>query len=136
MVARSRGGETRAFPVVETVQKDSICHVTEAPAQVSNAARQEATRVAERAVATLEGSSSQRCKSCLWHGAYVCTLVGACSSMMMVHCCRVNRRRSQDAESCGAYHMVQAARTDKHVDLQGPACSAWRCSCSRAERCC
>ena len=55
MVARSRGGETRAFPVVETVQKDSICHVTEAPAQVGDAVRREATRVAERAVATLEG---------------------------------------------------------------------------------
>jgi phosphoribosylaminoimidazole carboxylase (NCAIR synthetase) len=55
MVARSRSGETRAFPVVETVQRDSICHVTEAPAQVSEAARNAATRIAESAVATLEG---------------------------------------------------------------------------------
>lgn len=55
MVARSRNGETRAFPVVETVQKDSICHVTEAPARVSDAVRREAARIAERAVATLEG---------------------------------------------------------------------------------
>ena len=57
MVARSRSGETRAFPVVETVQKDSICHVTEAPAQIDDAARREAARIAERAVATLEGGA-------------------------------------------------------------------------------
>ena len=56
MVARSRSGETRAFPVVETVQKDSICHVTEAPAQVSEAVRSAAARIAEGAVATLEGA--------------------------------------------------------------------------------
>ena len=55
MVARSRSGETRAFPVVETVQKDSICHVTEAPAQVSEAVRSAAAEIAERAVGTLQG---------------------------------------------------------------------------------
>ena len=32
MVARGTDGETRAFPVVETVHRDSICWVTETPA--------------------------------------------------------------------------------------------------------
>lgn len=56
MVARSRTGSTQSFPVVETIQKNSICHVTEAPAQISTAAREKAAAVAEQAVATLEGS--------------------------------------------------------------------------------
>lgn len=32
MVARGADGQTRAFPVVETVHRDSICWVTETPA--------------------------------------------------------------------------------------------------------
>ena len=55
MVARSRTGGTQSFPVVETIQKNSICHVTEAPAQISSAAQDKAAAVAEQAVATLEG---------------------------------------------------------------------------------
>ncbi len=66
MVARSRTGETRAFPVVETVQKDSICHVTEAPARVSDAVRREAARIAERAVATLEGGRQRQGQGQIW----------------------------------------------------------------------
>ena len=34
MVARCKDGETRAFPLVETFHRDSILHVTEAPADV------------------------------------------------------------------------------------------------------
>ena len=58
MVARSRAGDTQSFPVVETIQKNNICHVTEAPAQISAGARDKATAIAEQAVATLEGAST------------------------------------------------------------------------------
>ena len=64
MVVRSRSGVTRAFPLVETIQKDSICHVTEAPAQVSEGVSSTATEIAERAVATLEGVPYDRSLLC------------------------------------------------------------------------
>ena len=57
MVARSRNGETKAFPVVETIHKDSICHTTEAPAQIPAAVQLQAQRVAQQAVGFLEGIS-------------------------------------------------------------------------------
>ena len=56
MVARSRNGSTKAFPVVETIHKDNICHTTEAPAQVAAEITLRAQQVAEQAVACLEGA--------------------------------------------------------------------------------
>lgn len=56
MVARSREGATRAFPVVETIHRDSILLVTEAPAHIPADTRQRAQEVAERAVACLDGT--------------------------------------------------------------------------------
>ncbi len=55
MVARSREGTTRAFPVVETIHRNSILLVTEAPAHVPEDVRQRAREVAESAVACLDG---------------------------------------------------------------------------------
>ena len=55
MVARSRDGSTRAFPVVETIHRDSILLVTEAPAHVPEDVRQRAQQVAESAIACLDG---------------------------------------------------------------------------------
>ena len=55
MVARSREGRTRAFPVVETIHRNSILLVTEAPAHVPEDTRQRARQVAESAVACLDG---------------------------------------------------------------------------------
>lgn len=55
MVARSRNGETKAFPVVETIHKDNICHTTEAPARVPANTQLRAQQVASQAVACLEG---------------------------------------------------------------------------------
>ncbi|KAK9811859.1 hypothetical protein WJX72_011292 [[Myrmecia] bisecta] len=56
MVVRARSGLVKSFPVVETIQRDNICHVTEAPAQIPDAVREQAQRVAESAVACLEGA--------------------------------------------------------------------------------
>lgn len=55
MVARSRDGSTKAFPVVETIHRNSILLVTEAPAHVPEDVRQRAQQVAESAVACLDG---------------------------------------------------------------------------------
>lgn len=56
MVVRSRDGTTSAYPVVETVHKNNICHVTETPADVPPAVRERAAQVAEQAVACLYGA--------------------------------------------------------------------------------
>lgn len=55
MVARSRNGETKAFPVVETIHKNNICHTTEAPARVPHETLLKAQQVAQQAVECLEG---------------------------------------------------------------------------------
>jgi len=56
MVARSRNGEVLPFPVVETIHRDSICWVTEAPADVGSATAEAASRAAAVAVAALDGA--------------------------------------------------------------------------------
>lgn len=55
MVGRARDGAVRAFPVVETVHRDSILLVAEAPAAVPPEVQSRAQEIAERAVACLEG---------------------------------------------------------------------------------
>ena len=56
MVARCKDGETRAFPLVETFHRDSILHVTEAPADVPPWTAKEAQQVAQQTVEALEGA--------------------------------------------------------------------------------
>uniref|UniRef100_A0A0A9CGH1 phosphoribosylaminoimidazole carboxylase n=1 Tax=Arundo donax TaxID=35708 RepID=A0A0A9CGH1_ARUDO len=56
IVARSRDGSTVCYPVVETIHKDNICHVVEAPAEVSDKIKKLATSVAEKAIKSLEGA--------------------------------------------------------------------------------
>ena len=56
MVARSKAGEVRAYPVVETFHRDSILHVTECPADVPAAVAAKARAVALDAVSSLEGA--------------------------------------------------------------------------------
>lgn len=56
MVARARSGDTVAFPVAETVHRDSVCWVTEAPAAVPAGAAAAARDAALAAVASLDGA--------------------------------------------------------------------------------
>lgn len=55
MVVRRPGGETALYPVVETVQKNHICHTVTAPAEVSPAAAREAAEIARRAIEAIQG---------------------------------------------------------------------------------
>ena len=55
MVARSAGGRVEAYPIVETVQLDSMCHTVVAPAQVPRGAMAAAKEVAMKAIASLSG---------------------------------------------------------------------------------
>eukprot|EP00195_Chlamydomonas_chlamydogama_P017140 CAMPEP_0202897624 /NCGR_PEP_ID=MMETSP1392-20130828/6334_1 /ASSEMBLY_ACC=CAM_ASM_000868 /TAXON_ID=225041 /ORGANISM="Chlamydomonas chlamydogama, Strain SAG 11-48b" /LENGTH=613 /DNA_ID=CAMNT_0049583309 /DNA_START=147 /DNA_END=1988 /DNA_ORIENTATION=+ len=56
MVVRSRDGSVVSYPLVETIHKDNICHVTEAPAEVPDAVSSRARQVAEKAISCLEGA--------------------------------------------------------------------------------
>ncbi|NJN15261.1 MAG: 5-(carboxyamino)imidazole ribonucleotide synthase [Oscillochloris sp.] len=55
MVVRGLDGEIRNYPVVETVQRDHICHVVRAPAPVDNAVTAQAVRLAVQAIETVDG---------------------------------------------------------------------------------
>lgn len=61
MVARTVGGSLRSFPVVETVHQDSILLLVEAPAAVAVNVALRARKLAERAVACLEGAGIFGC---------------------------------------------------------------------------
>ncbi|KAJ3182205.1 phosphoribosylaminoimidazole carboxylase ade2 [Gaertneriomyces sp. JEL0708] len=56
MVARSANGASDTYPCVETVQKDNICHVVIAPAQIDGLVARKAQQVAEKAVTALKGT--------------------------------------------------------------------------------
>jgi phosphoribosylaminoimidazole carboxylase len=56
MVVRSTNGEVKLYPVTETIQKDSICYITETPAQITTAQRIAAENLALQAVASLDGA--------------------------------------------------------------------------------
>jgi 5-(carboxyamino)imidazole ribonucleotide synthase len=55
MVARGRGGEVVVYPVAETVQREHICHVVRAPAQVAPEVAAQAAEIARRAVEAIGG---------------------------------------------------------------------------------
>lgn len=55
MVLRGRDGETRTYPVVETVQKNHICHVVRAPAPISPESAAQAANLARQAVEAVDG---------------------------------------------------------------------------------
>ena len=55
MVIRTIDGNVISYPVVETVQKDNICHLVTAPAQINNSCAIEAEKIARNAIASLPG---------------------------------------------------------------------------------
>ncbi|KAI8060133.1 phosphoribosylaminoimidazole carboxylase [Gongronella butleri] len=56
MVVRRANGEVRCYPVVETIHKNSICHLVIAPAQVDGAVQARAQKVAENAIKAFPGA--------------------------------------------------------------------------------
>lgn len=55
MVARGRDSACVVYPVVETVQKNHICHIVRAPASGDAAMLARATAIAQQAVETIDG---------------------------------------------------------------------------------
>jgi len=58
IVTRSRSGESAHYPVVETVQKDHICHIVRAPADVDVGVAERAADIAARAIDAIDGVGS------------------------------------------------------------------------------
>jgi len=56
MITRGLDGTVVAHPVVETVQKDNICHIVSAPASISAKAMKRAQEIAMAAVSSLDGA--------------------------------------------------------------------------------
>jgi len=55
MVARGRGGECVVYPVVETIQRNHICHIVRAPAAIDAGLAERAAALARRAVEAVDG---------------------------------------------------------------------------------
>ena len=58
IVTRGRDGSTVVYPVVETIQRNHVCHAVKAPAQISNELAERAAALAKRAVETVGGVGS------------------------------------------------------------------------------
>ncbi len=58
MITRGRDGTSVSYPLVETIQRDHICHVVKAPAAVSPGIAAIAADIAQRAVAAVNGVGS------------------------------------------------------------------------------
>jgi phosphoribosylaminoimidazole carboxylase len=56
MVVRRANGEVRSYPVVETIHKNSICHLVIAPAQINGAVAKKAQLIAENAIKSFPGA--------------------------------------------------------------------------------
>jgi len=58
IVTRGRDGATVVYPVVETIQRNHVCHVVKAPAEISAEVAKRASDMAQRAVETVGGIGS------------------------------------------------------------------------------
>ncbi|XP_072999195.1 phosphoribosylaminoimidazole carboxylase, chloroplastic isoform X2 [Typha latifolia] len=56
IVARSTDNSISCYPVVETIHKNNICHIVEAPADVSQKIKNLSIDVARKAIGSLEGA--------------------------------------------------------------------------------
>lgn len=56
IVARGKDGTISCYPAVETIHRDNICHIVEAPAEVPENIKKLAADVAQKAVGSLEGA--------------------------------------------------------------------------------
>jgi 5-(carboxyamino)imidazole ribonucleotide synthase len=56
VAARSTAGEVAIYPVVETIQKDAICHETLVPAELPDEVAAEATEIARRLVTEIDAT--------------------------------------------------------------------------------
>jgi 5-(carboxyamino)imidazole ribonucleotide synthase len=71
IITRARDGTTAVYPVVETVQRNHICHVVKAPAVVPPEIAREASRQAQAAIEAISGVGSFGVEMFLTHAGEV-----------------------------------------------------------------
>ncbi|KAG0461480.1 hypothetical protein HPP92_021777 [Vanilla planifolia] len=71
IVARGRDGSVLCYPVVETIHKENICHIVEAPADVPETIKKLSIDVATRAVGSLAGAGVFAVELFLTHNGQV-----------------------------------------------------------------
>ncbi|CAG8803333.1 15078_t:CDS:2, partial [Gigaspora rosea] len=71
MVVRRANGEVKSYPVVETVQKENICHLVIVPAQINGVISEKAKTIAEEAIQTLEGAGVFGVEMFLMNDGYI-----------------------------------------------------------------
>lgn len=71
VVVRGRDGETRTYPVVETLQRDHVCNLVQAPAPVPPQTAERAAALARAAVAAVGGIGSFGVEMFLTHAGEV-----------------------------------------------------------------
>lgn len=71
IVVRGRDGQTATYPVVETVQRDHVCHLVQAPAPIPAEVAARATALAREAVAAVGGIGSFGVEMFLTHAGEV-----------------------------------------------------------------
>lgn len=57
MVVRGTTGESKAYPTVSAIQRDSVCRVVVAPARCDEESRRKAEDTARRAIDSMEGAT-------------------------------------------------------------------------------
>jgi phosphoribosylaminoimidazole carboxylase PurK protein len=55
-VVRTTTGEIKVYPIVETIQKNNICHIVIAPAKINKKIQLAASKLAKKTVAKLKGA--------------------------------------------------------------------------------
>ncbi len=55
-VGRSVKGELFFFPIVETIQKDGICHIVKAPAKITSALQKKIHKVSKKIISSFKGA--------------------------------------------------------------------------------
>ncbi len=58
IITTDRNGNSASYPLVESIQRDHICHIIRAPAAVSEEIQKRATEIAQQAVLAVDGVGS------------------------------------------------------------------------------
>lgn len=58
IITRSRNGDLASYPVVETIQKNHVCHVVKAPAEIPQNIATQATEIAQLAITEIDAVGS------------------------------------------------------------------------------
>lgn len=111
VAARTVDGDIRVFPLVETIHKNHICHMTLAPAPVSREVAQKAHALAEKVLSSLEGA-----------GVFAIEMFLAGEEVLVNEIApRVHNSGHYTIEACAASQFEEHIRAVAGLSLEDPA---------------